>query len=104
MDDRSLLPDADAGVRFRPILGILVLLCAAAGVGVGLFVWSLLPPGRYPVLIAIVPASPFLFLSWWLAHKAGWNRVTLPSWARWLAHPIMIVPIVLLYLWLTGQL
>jgi len=100
----SLLPDRHSRVRFRPLLALGVVLCALAGVAVGLLVWSLLPPGRYPVLVAIVPASPFLVASWWLARKAGWDRITLPAWARWLAHPVAIFVIILLYLWLTHQL
>lgn len=58
------------------------------GLGAAFLTWSLLPEGRYPLVLAGVPALPFVLGAWYCFKKAGvvseQGEVAMPGWALFL--------------------
>jgi hypothetical protein len=100
---RRFLQESSFSLRNGIVAAPAVALCLLAAVGAGGLLWSLLPPGRYPILIAIAPAVPFLLIAAWIAQRAGWDRIFLPDWLRWAVKPVAFIGFVLLFLWLFGD-
>lgn len=68
------------------ILGSFISL--ELGVVVAFLTWSLLPEGRYPVVLAGLPALPFVWGGWYCLKKGGLvsetGEVAMPAWLLFL--------------------
>jgi hypothetical protein len=57
-----------------------ILLGALVYIGTWFFVFPLiLPEGRYPVILAAIPALPLIWPAWIFLRKAGIERGTYPT-------------------------
>jgi hypothetical protein len=65
-------PGSSSGAGSRLMLGLAGVALCLVSVGVAFVTWSLLPAGRYPVVLAGVPAFPLVWLAFRLFKKAGW--------------------------------
>jgi len=50
------------------VMGMLLIFGA---IPIAFVTWSLLPEGRYPVLVAVIPASPVIWLAYGCFRRSG---------------------------------
>jgi hypothetical protein len=80
-----LKPGGPSGAASRFALGLAGVALCLVSVGVAFVTWSLLPAGRYPVIIAGLPALPLVWLAFRLFKKAGWVQEPAPEAAAGVA-------------------
>lgn len=84
------------------MMGVLFL---AIGIIAGAIVWyGFLPPGRYPVFIAFVPAVPFWIVGIFFFNRAKLQVFEIPGWTKWIIVPVFFVLFLFFFSWIADHL